>query len=66
MDPNVEPWIYPLFYPYGSRGWHKDLQCVNTPNNRCGRVTRMDYTKYNIAIRSDEFKPFLSGRRLFQ
>ncbi|KMQ85125.1 hypothetical protein RF55_16504 [Lasius niger] len=20
MDPNVEPWIYPLFYPYGTRG----------------------------------------------
>ena len=25
MDPNVEPWIYPLFYPHGSRGWHKDM-----------------------------------------
>ncbi|XP_024876498.1 uncharacterized protein LOC112457579 [Temnothorax curvispinosus] len=22
MDPNVEPWIYPLFYPYGTQGWH--------------------------------------------
>ncbi|XP_058808584.1 uncharacterized protein LOC131674091 [Phymastichus coffea] len=25
MDPNVEPWIYPLFYPYGTQGWHKNL-----------------------------------------
>jgi len=22
MDPNVEPWVYPLFYPYGTQGWH--------------------------------------------
>ncbi|XP_071582532.1 uncharacterized protein, partial [Temnothorax nylanderi] len=22
MDPNVEPWIYPLYYPYGNQGWH--------------------------------------------
>ncbi|XP_029172378.1 uncharacterized protein LOC114941527 [Nylanderia fulva] len=26
MDPNVEPWIYPLYYPYGSQGWHDNLQ----------------------------------------
>ncbi|XP_018359962.1 PREDICTED: uncharacterized protein LOC108759143 [Trachymyrmex cornetzi] len=22
MDPNVEPWIDPLYYPYGNQGWH--------------------------------------------
>ncbi|KAF7845680.1 hypothetical protein BT93_L1265 [Corymbia citriodora subsp. variegata] len=26
MDPNVEPMIYPLFYPYGSRGWHRNIR----------------------------------------
>ena len=25
MDPNVEPWIYPLFYPHGNKGWHQDI-----------------------------------------
>ncbi|XP_046745540.1 uncharacterized protein LOC124410885 [Diprion similis] len=61
MDPNVEPWIYPLLYPFGTRGWHRDLPCVN--KNR--RVTRAAYVKYRMAIRND-FNPFLMGRRLFQ
>ena len=26
MDLNVEPMIYPLFYPYGSQDWHRNLK----------------------------------------
>ena len=61
MDPNVEPWIYLIFYPFGTRGWHRDLPCVNKHR----RVTRAAYIKYRIAIRND-FNVFLMGRRLFQ
>lgn len=25
IDPNVEPLAYPLFYPTGFRGWHRNL-----------------------------------------
>ena len=63
MDPNVEPWIYPLFYPYGTQGWHRDLKRTNNSNRR---VTRLAYIKYQIAIRSTDFNPFLLGKRLFQ
>ncbi|XP_058799382.1 uncharacterized protein LOC131668913 [Phymastichus coffea] len=67
MDPNVEPWIYPLFYPYGSRGWHKNIECAKiNENDKTRRVTRMAYTKYKIAVRPDEFNALLLGRRLFQ
>ncbi|XP_034945108.1 uncharacterized protein, partial [Chelonus insularis] len=62
MDPNVEPWIYPLFYPFGTRGWHKNISYVHKQNKK---VTRNDYHKYRIAIRN-EFNVFLMGRRLFQ
>ena len=61
MDPNVEPWVYPLLYPHGSPGWHRDLMRSNTIK----RVSRNAYVKYRIAIR-DDFNPFLMGRRLFQ
>ena len=67
MDPNVEPWVYPLFYPYGTQGWHRDLERIkrnDNDNNR--RVTRLAYTRYKIAIRLNEFNPFILGRRLFQ
>ncbi|XP_071582207.1 uncharacterized protein [Temnothorax nylanderi] len=61
MDPNVEPWIYPLFYPYGTRGWHRNLMKLNSDK----RITRGQYIKYRMAIR-DDFNVFLLGRRLFQ
>jgi len=61
MDPNVEPWIYPLFYPYGTQGWH----CHLTKLNSNKRISRGQYIKYRMAIR-DEFNVFLLGRRLFQ
>ncbi|XP_072760469.1 uncharacterized protein [Anoplolepis gracilipes] len=61
MDPNVEPWIYPLFYPYGTQGWHCNLTKLNSNK----RITRGQYIKYRMAIR-DEFNVFLLGRRLFQ
>ncbi|KAM0727891.1 hypothetical protein ACS0PU_005360 [Formica fusca] len=61
MDPNVEPWIYPLFYPYGTQEWHCNLTKLNSNK----RITRGQYIKYRMAIR-DEFNVFLLGRRLFQ
>lgn len=61
MDSNVEPWIYPLFYPYDTQGWH----CYLTKINSDKRITRGQYIKYRMAIR-DEFNVFLLGRRLFQ
>jgi len=36
MDPNVEPWIYPLFYLYGTQGWHCHLTKLNS-NKRISR-----------------------------
>jgi len=61
MDPNVVPWIYPLFYPYDTQEWHCNLTKLN--NNK--RITRGQYIKYRMAIR-DEFNIFILGRRLFQ
>uniref|UniRef100_A0ABD2WRH7 ATP-dependent DNA helicase n=1 Tax=Trichogramma kaykai TaxID=54128 RepID=A0ABD2WRH7_9HYME len=63
MDPNVEPWIYPLFYPYGTRGWHRDIPRLDDEEKR---VTRNAYTKYMMAIRPNDFNHILCGRRLFQ
>ncbi|XP_074106854.1 uncharacterized protein LOC141532421 [Cotesia typhae] len=62
MDPNSEPWIYPLFYPFGNQGWHQELRYVRKTNRK---VTRADYCKFRLAIR-DDFNVFLMGRRLTQ
>uniref|UniRef100_A0ABD2W6D6 Helitron helicase-like domain-containing protein n=1 Tax=Trichogramma kaykai TaxID=54128 RepID=A0ABD2W6D6_9HYME len=61
MDPKVDSSVYPLFNPYGQKGWHENIAKKNSEGN----VSRAAYTKYNIAIR-DNFNPLLRGRRLFQ
>ncbi|XP_024877995.1 uncharacterized protein LOC112458538, partial [Temnothorax curvispinosus] len=61
MNPNVEPWIYPLYYPYGNQGRHGNLQ--RRDSNK--RISRAAYVKYRIAIR-DNFNIFVMERRLFQ
>lgn len=73
MDPNVEPWLYPLFYPRGEQGWHENILKIgkneqndrNDQDERKNRVTRSEYVKYRIAIR-DQFNSFIRGGRLFQ
>ena len=60
MDPNVEPWIYPIFYPYGTQGWHRNMFREDGK-----RISRLCYLKNLIALR-DHFNPFIRGRRLFQ
>ncbi|XP_057336385.1 uncharacterized protein LOC130674951 [Microplitis mediator] len=44
MDPNTEPWIYPLFYPHGNQGWHDSIKRVIHTNRR---VTRKIITNIN-------------------
>ncbi|XP_011859010.1 PREDICTED: uncharacterized protein LOC105556523, partial [Vollenhovia emeryi] len=60
MDPNVEPWIYPMYYPHGTQGWCDDIKQINGK-----RVTRSMYVQYRIAVR-DNFNVYLMGKRLFQ
>ncbi|XP_058810469.1 uncharacterized protein LOC131675487 [Phymastichus coffea] len=62
LDPNVEPWIYPLFYPYGTQGWHVNM--FRTDHER--KITRLDYARTRMAIINDDFNPIIRGRRLFQ
>ncbi|XP_058810133.1 uncharacterized protein LOC131675242 [Phymastichus coffea] len=73
LDPNVEPWIYSLYYPYGTRGWkvnmfrtdnrHK-ITRLDYTRYRIDTIdtTRLDYTRYRIAIREDDFNPIIRGQ----
>lgn len=60
VDPNVEFWIYPLFYPHGTFGWDPTLQHIDKRK----RTTRAEYIKYRMANRDSNY--FLMGGRLFQ
>ncbi|XP_051158478.1 uncharacterized protein LOC127279882 [Leptopilina boulardi] len=67
LDPNVEPWIYPIFYPLGNKGYSIDMiRRDSDKRNRNHTISRSAYIKYKIAIRDNEFNQFLLGGRLFQ
>ena len=61
MEANVEPWVYPLYYSHGSRGWHKDLKCSNNKS-----FTRSAYVRYRMALRDKNLNNFVKGCNLFQ
>ena len=64
LDPNVEPWTYPIFYPYGSKGYEINMMRSDR-GTRMKKKSGVDYLKYRIALRH-EFNPFILGGRLFQ
>ncbi|XP_043479916.1 uncharacterized protein LOC122509746 [Leptopilina heterotoma] len=67
LDPNVEPWIYPIYYPYGVEGYNINMIRSDSHQRRKKvRISRAAFIKYKIAIRDKEFNPFLHGGRLFQ
>jgi hypothetical protein len=56
----VDPFIYPLFFPYGQDGWSYDL--VKTDGKK---LRRAEYIRYLTRL-LDCFNPITEGGRLFQ
>jgi hypothetical protein len=74
LDPNLEPLVYPLLFPYGDQSWGIDiplykptalLHVRRTSDNPRTRVTQMQYYGYRFSIR-EGFNPFLSAGKLTQ
>ncbi|XP_030066701.1 uncharacterized protein LOC115475101 [Microcaecilia unicolor] len=75
LDPNLEPMVYPLLFPYGDQSWGINIplseqpECLRNMRNKDKktriRVTQMQYYGYRFAIR-DDFNPFLSAGKLTQ
>lgn len=75
LDPNLEPMVYPLFFPYGDQSWGIDIPLLHRPQtliavripslNPRTRVTQLQYYQYRLSTRRD-FSPFLSAGKLTQ
>ncbi|XP_074603972.1 uncharacterized protein LOC141857378 [Brevipalpus obovatus] len=53
-NPNCDPMVYPLLFPFGSSGWRPDLN-----------ITLMKYYCYLLQIRINVFPIFNLSRKLF-
>jgi len=74
LDPNLEPMVYPLFFPYGDQSWGiniplqqipQSLRRYNTAINTRTRVTQIQYYSYRLSI-CDLFNPFFASGKLTQ
>jgi len=75
LDPNLEPLVYPLLFPFGDQSWGIDIPLHQRPNalrtihrpseNPRTKVTQLQYYGYRFAIR-DGFNAFLSAGKLTQ
>ena len=54
--------IYPLFFPFGTPGWHPGMKHENSNK----RITRAEYISYHIFQRTGQFNPLFFGKDLFQ
>nr|XP_047141320.1 uncharacterized protein LOC124816253 [Hydra vulgaris] len=66
MFANLDPMIYPIFFPRGDAGWHDQLEHNPDRATRVrNHVTLSQYNNYRLSVR-ETFSPIFYGRKLFQ
>lgn len=66
MSANIDPMVYPIFFPRGELGWHSDMQHNNERRTRSrNRLTCLQFYAYRLSVRED-FSPIFHGRKLLQ
>ena len=63
---NLDPMIYPLFFPRGEAGWQMNmLHVAQRATAARNKVTMSQFYNYRLAVRST-FSPIHHGKKLFQ
>jgi hypothetical protein len=66
LNRNLDPMLYPLFFPKGEYGWSPDLEHVEAHRTAVrNRVTQMEFYSYRLAMRPS-FSPLHHGGKLLQ
>ncbi|XP_065680942.1 uncharacterized protein LOC124817329 isoform X3 [Hydra vulgaris] len=66
MSANLDPLVYPIFFPRGDAGWHNQLEHNPDRATRVRNlVTLSQYYNYRLAVRQT-FSPIFYGKKLFQ
>ncbi|XP_047129616.2 uncharacterized protein LOC105843059 [Hydra vulgaris] len=66
ISANLDPLVYPLFFPRGDAGWHNQLEHNPDRATRVrNHVTLTQYYNYRLAVRQT-FSPIFYGKKLFQ
>nr|XP_047141146.1 uncharacterized protein LOC105850802 [Hydra vulgaris] len=64
MSANLDPMIYPIFFPRGDAGWHDQLEHNPDRTTRVrNHVTLSQYYNYRLSVK-ESFSPIFYGQRL--
>ncbi|KAK7089794.1 hypothetical protein V1264_024238 [Littorina saxatilis] len=66
MSANIDPMVYPLFFPHGELGWQCHMQHVPAySTNKRTRLTTLQFYAHRLSVRQ-AFSPLFYGSKLFQ
>ena len=66
LSANLDPLMYPIFFPRGDCGWHINMRHVEErATARRTKLTMLQYYTYRLAVRNT-FNPLLKGKKLSQ
>jgi len=61
LSKHCDPMIYPIFFPFGTPGWHPGLKKETT-----GNITMLQYFSYRLAIRQNPNILLMGGKLTHQ
>ena len=64
MSANCDPMVYPLMFPCGELGWHKEI-ATSCGTAKRDKVTMLQFYTYRLAIRR-QFSPIYYCGKLLQ
>lgn len=51
LDGHIDPMCYPVLFPYGEKGWRKELQLQNAGDRKRTNLTMLEYFAYRLQVR---------------
>ena len=63
---SYNPIMYPVLFPHGTNGHHKELRSISVKNGQCHKISLSAYMRYILMERSTHYNYILRARKLFQ
>lgn len=65
LNPNLDPMVYPIIYPFGEQGWYPNKMVHNYLNEDLKKISMLKWKTSQLAI-TDNFNPLLHCGTLLQ
>ena len=63
---SYDPLTYPLLFPFGTDGFHLNIEHAKKTGNKVNKVSLREFTAFRMMLRQDSFNVLHRSGRLFQ